>query len=275
MGHCRIWYTMLAASILLAILAGCAGPGNTQKESSSEEDTMTQTEVSVVLTDRQKEILEAGGLPTDYEELSLSQKGAIVAIEELLTYLEEKYNIEFTYLGYVPQALMDKEHLTACPAGGLPSDVVTVYRWYDGDGQAVIEDDYKCLIARPWYQAALESFFGDTFQPGTFQVYTKVTDADDGISEETVLKDASAEIYVLIDEKTCEQEQLESFAKVFGDWMKEQSESKRSSSASIYLVSEELIEKTNRFNYLNIILAGEKSGKVTCSISSAGEINIF
>lgn len=275
MEPCRKWRTMLAVGILLSVLAGCSGSGDAQTDDPTKGGSMEQTEVSVVLTDRQKEILEAGGLPTEYDDLTRSQQNSITAIEELLTYLEEKYDAEFNYLGYVPGELMDEEHLIAYPASGSSDDEVTVYRRYDEDGQPSYTDDYMCLAARPWYQAAVEAFFAETFQPEKFQVYTKLTGADDGVSEGTVLKAASAEIYALIDEEAYSQEQLESFVKAYGDWMKEQSGSGRSSSTSIYRVSGEFLAKTDRFNYLDNILTGEKSGRITCSVSADGEINIF
>lgn len=55
----------------------------------------------VVLTERQIEILEKEGLPTEYEELDSKYKKGIVNIEKSLTYLENKYpDKTFEYIGY-------------------------------------------------------------------------------------------------------------------------------------------------------------------------------
>ncbi len=57
-----------------------------------------------VLNERQKDILESKNLPTDYDQLSVSQQNAILAIEALLQYAENKYPDEtFTFTGeYTP-----------------------------------------------------------------------------------------------------------------------------------------------------------------------------
>ncbi len=47
----------------------------------------------VLLNERQKEILVARGLPTEYDELTSSQKKVIVAIEEMLVHAENKYGM--------------------------------------------------------------------------------------------------------------------------------------------------------------------------------------
>ena len=56
----------------------------------------------VILTERQKRILQSEGLPQNYEELTISQKSGITRIEAGLKYLKDKYNKEFIYKGYTP-----------------------------------------------------------------------------------------------------------------------------------------------------------------------------
>ncbi|MCF0109031.1 MAG: hypothetical protein HUJ57_02905, partial [Erysipelotrichaceae bacterium] len=79
-------YKLVALACAMAmLLSACADKGK--------DDTV------YVLTQRQKDILAEQGLPTDYEKLTTSQKGAISAIEDLLSYLEETHNEEFTFSG--------------------------------------------------------------------------------------------------------------------------------------------------------------------------------
>lgn len=74
---------LLLSSILSAV--GCS----VERDSVEEPDHLTQ---------RQEELLEEMGLPTEYDSLTDSQKNAITSIEDCLTYLEDKYHEEFRYL---------------------------------------------------------------------------------------------------------------------------------------------------------------------------------
>lgn len=47
------------------------------------------------LTERQVQILEAVGLPADYDELTPTQQHTVTRIEEMLCYMEQKYGGEF------------------------------------------------------------------------------------------------------------------------------------------------------------------------------------
>lgn len=276
-GFLTRWKLAFAAVMMVAVLAGCAASATRASGESEQEngDKATQTEVSVVLTERQKEILEQGGLPTEYEELTIRQKSAIVKIEKMLVYLEDKYGKEFAYAGYVPGELMDEEHLLAYPADDPESQVITVWRNEEDGEEDAFEDDYPCILATPWYQAAAEAYFAKTFVPETFLVYAEVTETEEDVTEETILRKASAKLYVLLDEQTCTKQQLDDFAAGYGAWMQEQSDSCQSSSTAMYLASRELMNETDSDNYENVIMAGETSGHVICSIHADGRINIF
>jgi len=86
----------------------------------------------VELTERQIEILEKEGLPTEYEELDSKYKKGIVNIENSLTYLEDKYpSRTFEYIGYF---LNDEyNYLTARTKSDEGYEVgVTVRSYEDG-----------------------------------------------------------------------------------------------------------------------------------------------
>ena len=63
---------------LLFCVWGCA----MEKKNMLSSVTISSSEENVELNKRQKSILEAEGLPTDYEKLTWTQKRAIVSIEE-------------------------------------------------------------------------------------------------------------------------------------------------------------------------------------------------
>lgn len=80
---------------ILLILSGCED----KEIINSDIETREKIE-EVVLTKRQKFILKSEDLSTNYKELTTTQQSAIKNVEELLTYLENKYQISFSYSLY-------------------------------------------------------------------------------------------------------------------------------------------------------------------------------
>lgn len=107
--------------LLFLMLGGCGTEKNEEIDS------------KITLNERQKSILAEKELPTDYEELNITQKAAIVAIEEMLEAIETKYDMEFCYAGYIEASVLEPETLIAYPAGGTASiDSFSVIRSSDG-----------------------------------------------------------------------------------------------------------------------------------------------
>ena len=71
------------------------------------------------LNDRQVAILKEMEMPTEWDELTNYQQDCIMAIEEMLEYLEKKYDKEFCYGGYIAENDLynDKEELLAYAKG--------------------------------------------------------------------------------------------------------------------------------------------------------------
>ena len=86
---------VLLIAIMMLMLCGC----NNKTADSSEE--AASKKYTIELTERQKKILRDEGLPEECDQLTDSQKNAIVKIERALAYLEETYNDEFEYDRYV------------------------------------------------------------------------------------------------------------------------------------------------------------------------------
>lgn len=159
---------LLISCALVLLLGGCeVNDKNKEQESTSVEQE------AVVLNDRQKDILIEMGLPTTYEDLGKPQQESIVAIEELLTYLEDRYDTSFSYVAYYPLEAIQDEKLTALPDWGDPEvDLVTVERPRDG---SAIKDDYPSVAARPIYQVELDKAVDEIASPGAVKAY--VTDS--------------------------------------------------------------------------------------------------
>ena len=154
--------------VVVAIISGIFGaimmcnilettPANTTKE-------------ETVLTDRQKDILKEKGLPTDFNELTYSQQNAIIEIEEMLSYLEDKYDTEFLYGGYTPKQYMDEKTLYAYPKGGDSYfDIITVTEGEDG-----YEDTYMEMMIEDSYSEYIYSYLKELRPETEMRVYADV-----------------------------------------------------------------------------------------------------
>lgn len=147
--------------IILVSLLGVCGCNMIEKNNDSKAEDKNNTETKekkynledVVLNERQKEILTERDLSTNYEELNYTQKRAIVAIEEALVYLENKYNTSFEYAGYIPPGPLDKEEVIAAPKNGVHSrDSFSVRKNEEG-----YSDDYMLILQRESYEEYLQN----------------------------------------------------------------------------------------------------------------------
>ncbi len=99
---------LITAVILSAsMVSSCGKAGNSSRGH--------KWQNSGTLNEWQIDLLEAQELPTDIEQLTPSQKRSIQHIYEMITYLNEKYDEEFVYAGYVEPGVMDEETLYAYP----------------------------------------------------------------------------------------------------------------------------------------------------------------
>ena len=132
---------------ILLILSGCED----KEIINSDIETREKIE-EVVLTKRQKFILKSEDLSTNYKELTSTQQSAIKNVEELLTYLENKYQISFSYsLYYFPEILRQHERLIAIPEWGDPRfDQVEVTREIK-DLKIIYNDNYSPVASQPIY----------------------------------------------------------------------------------------------------------------------------
>ena len=167
--------------------------------------TIGTKKTKVVLNDRQKEILAKQGLPTDYYELTSAQQGAITAIEDLLVYLEETHNEEFTSHGrYWPPRSGDPEHIDAYCSNGE----VTAWRKYE-DGQFTYWDNYDIVVHAKEVMATISSYFEEQYE----DTVTSVLGIDD-------YTDVHGTYYIFF--LDCDQEQMDERVAAFEEWLKGQ-----------------------------------------------------
>lgn len=125
---------LLTSAILAVSMVTSCG-----KSINSSSQTGHKWQNSETLNEWQKNLLEAEGLPTDIDQLTPSQKRSIQHIYEMITYLNEKYDEEFVYAGYIEPGAMQSEELYAYSLSDKKKRTVTVK--IDSDGN--LTDDYQ------------------------------------------------------------------------------------------------------------------------------------
>lgn len=250
------------------ILSGC-GKKTYDREAES---------VTVELTQRQKDLLEKMGLPTEYDQLTYSQKNAIVSTEEMLTYLEESYNETFCYLSYTAAGALEKEHLEAYPAAGSPEDVVTVYRSFE-NGVYFYEDDYCNLQLSDMYESVVRSFAERFFPQGGLKIFCDIKNSAGEVSagevsEKNVIQSVSAATCIFISGDVCTKEQMEEFSGQCAQWLGENSGGKP---AQIWLrlTEPDEWEKIERSVYEEKLTEEIYISEKECAVSSSGKIAVY
>ena len=176
--HNRIIIFLLSISMLVT---GCGvKPTKNIKEKPTE--SVEQKEEKVVLNDRQKQILKEEGLPQDYEELQIKQQIAILNIENMLEYIEEKYNKEFVYSTYYSDALyMESPYMEVYAADDEEKRLITIeVAGHTEDKKVIYKDDYREIMATEEYQEAIAQLIKDCGVDTEVRVYSLIDDLSDG-----------------------------------------------------------------------------------------------
>lgn len=216
-------YKAMISLLCCICLCGCNAeiskptPSNDQNATTQKEDDLTN------LTDRQKQILEQMELPTDYEQLNYIQQHAIKRIEIMLRYLEEKYEMEFSYAGYVPAGAMESEHLTAYPTAdgmGEGANLITVKPYGE-----TFKDNYSDKEIREYYESLVSAFIEDYFQSeqAVFINYRFSSSFNDisEVTDDNFHYKASTETLIFVSDTICNEAQIKTFAETFKLWLEE------------------------------------------------------
>ena len=137
----------------------------------------TNMKESVTLNDRQIDILLSEDLPTEWNKLTPNQQKSIQAIEEMLEYLENKYDKEFIYAGYkLPDMLeYDEESLLVYADGDNPkTDCFTVERTEDG-----FTDNYGIVTKAAEFQETLDESVKNVLHETPYKVISTVSEIDE------------------------------------------------------------------------------------------------
>ena len=160
---------LLASAVLAVSMVTSCG-----KSTNSSSQTGHKWENSETLNEWQIDLLESQGLPTDIEQLSPTQKRSIQHIYEMITYLNEKYDEEFVYAGYVEPGLMDEETLYARSLSDKKKRTVTVKIDSDGD----FTDDYMGSSVADYCENLIGDYVRSYFGSKDVAYFMSVNDSD-------------------------------------------------------------------------------------------------
>lgn len=205
--------------VLVFSCSGCGkGPvgtetGRTQSglEQKVEEESMLE------LNQRQIEICEAVGLPTQLDELEPHQQKSVMRIEGLLQYLDDKYNKTFKYAGYVADGILEDEHLVAYSEDMNIYKTTTLYVNEDG----TFEDDYVQIYVAAEIESELNLY---AMQNWKAKAKAFVSDCDTETEDITTvsldtLGDTCA-FFTIVLEAPATQEDVEKYSNDLISWAK-------------------------------------------------------
>ena len=210
---------IISMALIITILGGCSTFRPKEK---------------VELNQRQIAILEKEGKPTEWSKLQSYEKQSIQAIEEMLVYLENKYNKEFCY-GYFKMADFitgEPDSLLAYAKGDDPEkDLFEVHK---EDGKFV--DDYGIILSADGFQADAEKTVKELLNGYAYKLFTDVGEVD----EKNKVLSSSIEIFIAYGEED------ENFAKKIQEAVFNLD---CDVSLTIFYVKSELLEGLTKYNW--------------------------
>lgn len=218
--------TLFTATITSVVCLGSCGRTQTTKPPQTSINT-SQAETSIqtsndILNDWQKEVLAAEGLPTEANELTDSQLRSIQRIYEMITYLNNKYNEEFIYAGYLEPAANQTETLYAYPrllGNDYGRNTVTVKATNDG-----FSDDYSDRSIIDYAEEMANDFMKDYFDSDQVIAFFRVNACDieknEVIDGDFQWKLGVSDI-IFVNENICNADQVEEFAANYAKWLYE------------------------------------------------------
>ena len=191
---------------------------------------------------------------------------AIVAMEELFEYLDQKYEEEFEYAGYIAESPLDREQLMVQVVGGTSLDIVSVYR-----ENGVITDDYANLLVKEPYEAAINEFF-EQYEGGIeSKTFSKIYEVNGDVKKQQLLSLVSANSIIYISESDFKNKDLSELAQAFGNWVKNKADGIYMDMV-ISIVNNEIYESLNVYNAFDT--TKEEVKRIRISVNLKGEIII-
>ena len=204
----------IALILSLLCLVSCGKAGNSSSGHKwQNSDTLNEWQI---------DLREAQELPTDIEQLTPSQKRSIQHIYEMITYLNEKYDEEFVYAGYVEPGVMDEETLYAYPKqfgseGGKNTVEVTL------DEKGNFTDTYSDMGVSSYLEKLIGDYVRGYFKSDEIAYFMTVNASDIKSMDEVKNGDFNWDIGVMnsffFSDEYFTAEDLEAFAPQFAKWL--------------------------------------------------------
>ena len=202
-------FSLITAAALTLGLFSCGSPHTTKNS-------------KPVLNDWQKEVLAAEGLPTEADQLTDAQLRSIQRIYEMIAYLNDKYDEEFIYAGYLEPAANQTETLYAYPrllGADYGRNTVTVKAAKDG-----FTDDYSDRSIVDYAEEMANDFMKDYFDSDQVIAFFRPNACEIKKSEVTdgnfQWKLGVSDI-IFVNENICNADQVEEFAVNYAKWLYE------------------------------------------------------
>ena len=259
----RISLALVCILILVqvSILTSCT-PGSTNNNNNEGETTVKE------LNSRQISICEDLGLPTSYDNLSADQKKKITRIEELLTFLDKKYNDTFSYVGYY-EAFLEKEKLEAYSSKFNEYEYVTLTVQDDGS----FVDDYPFQFVKRLVREDIVSHLSDEtgFEYKAYIVNgdTRITDVS-GISISSISGNTWVSFTVFVSGEKTEQD-AKTIGNAISEWYKKNG---IYGSTNVVAVNNDAFASINYENYESIKREQGVENLVTCDVNASGDVKI-
>ena len=201
-------FSVITAAVMISAMFSCGAKDRTKSVNN--------------LNDWQKEVLAAEGLPTEADQLTDSQLRSIQRIYEMITYLNEKYDEEFIYGGYLEPAANQTETLYAYPrllGNDYGRNTVTVKAAGSG-----FTDDYSDRSIVDYAEEMANDFMKDYFDSDQVIAFFKVNACDIKKNEvengDFQWKLGVSDI-IFVNEDICNTDQVEEFAVNYAKWLYE------------------------------------------------------
>ena len=222
----------------------------------------------VSLNDRQISICEDLGLPTSCEELTSDQKKKITRIEELLAYLDKKYNDSFSYVGYY-EPFLESEKLEAYSSRFNEYEYVTLTVQEDGS----FVDDYPFVIVGRLVRDDVVNFLknetGFAFKAYVITGDTNISDVS-SIDMSSISGKTWISLTIFVNGNKSD-EDARKIGDAIGEWYKQNG---IYGSTNVVAADSGVFDLINFENYQSVKREQGASNLISCDVSQSGEVKI-
>lgn len=265
----KIFLSICSVILMFVIIITASGCTISNNKYVSEADYTNKTESQNTLNERQTKILKEEGLPTSFSLLTTSQQKSIIRIEELLQYLDNKYEKHFNYFEYSNGGILEDEWLKAYP--DELNEYYTAKVAVDDTGK--ITDDYPNVIASILLADDLQSYLNSN-ENNSFKVFAHDCRLSEDIVSDTVneLSGKAGATFIIFVKGKDKADKLSKYSEYLIDWYKSRG---IYGYANFIMLSNDYFDSLNIANYGKAKLEDKTEISLSCDITKDGQIKIY